>query len=745
MLDVEVPRPLGLPERRSSQAGRRTGAGPDGQARRPLECQVVHSVNGRVRLRVPALRRDPEYADRAVAVLTQCPGVYAARASVACASLVVSYDPAVVDLTEIGEWLDDARESGVAQTSVQPVHAERTPRGRPRAHPSVTALVSGGAGLAFASLGAPGLLTAGLIAISAIPIVARAARSIFSERKIGVDALDSTVMTALALQGDLPVAALSATLIAAGEYIRALTSRRSRTALAGLLSTTGRYVWAVRGKRMERLPLDSLEVGDTIVVYPGELVLVDGVVIRGQALVDQKILTGESTPVLKQAGDIVYASTVLRDGKLHVRAEQLGNATRAARIVQILEGAPLHDTRIANYAGRFADRLVLPTIGLAAGTALVTRNVSRAVSILVFDFATGIRVSVPTAVLASMHAAVRQDLLIKGGRALEELAKMDTLVFDKTGTLTIGEPQVTGVESLSEGVSRDDVLRLAAALERRLTHPAARAIVNASEERGLSIPRRDGWKYTVGLGVEAEVEGDRLVLGSAHFHRHLGIAVSKIGTSFADAAGRRGASTVFLARNGAVIGLVSYADVARAEARAVLRRLRDRGIGKLIMVTGDSARVARVVARQLGFDEVEAEVFPERKAEIVRDLQAQGHVVGVIGDGINDSPALAYADVSFSLKAGADVARETADVVLHGDLHGLAESIDFARECMRLIRQNLALVAVPNAAGMALATAGMIGPAISTALNNGSAVLASVNALRPLLPASRPLSRPPGG
>jgi Cu2+-exporting ATPase len=478
---------------------------------------------------------------------------------------------------------------------------------------------------------------------------------------------------------------------------------------------------------------DALVAGDVVVTYPGELLVVDGLVLRGRALVDQKTLTGESTPVMKRTGDTVYASTVVADGKVYVQAQAVGAQTRASLIVHLLEDAPLHDTRLANYARRYADRMVLPTFLLAGGLLALTGDVARAVSVLIIDFATGIRVSAPTTVLAAMTAAVHADILVKGGRALEQLAAVDTLVFDKTGTLTGGTPRVTQVHVLGSTASRDEVLRLAAGAEQRLTHPAAEAIVHAAQRTGLPIPERGDSRFAIGLGVRAELEGSIVLVGSVRYMAQQRVALGDEALELAGRAGRQGVSTVFVARDGELIGAVCYADVPRPEARRVLEALRARGIKHLVMVTGDNSHVAGVVARQLGIEQVEAEVFPERKAEIVRELQARGRVVGVIGDGINDSPALAYADVSISLKAASDVARETADIVLHGDLEGLPVAVDIAREALGLIRQNLVIVGAPNAAGLLLASLGVVGPVAATALNNGSNVAAALNGLRPLL------------
>ena len=684
-----------------------------------ITSEIVHQVPGRVRLRIPRLRLEPELGEHIVGFVTDQPGVQGVRVSIASASLVVEYDPVALNASDLLALL----RGGVPLDEVQPTAMQPPGRG---------ALACGALALALGLLGVPPLVTGALLAASAVPILARAVASLTQERQLSADALDATAIAVLLARGDIAAAALSASLIAGGEYIRALTARRSQGALTGLLAAQSHAVWVVRGRRKERVAADALALGDVVVVYPGELLVVDGLVVRGRALVDQKALTGESTPVLKKRGETVYASTLVVDGKLYVQAQAVGLQTRASLIVRLLEDAPLHDTRLANYARRYADRLVLPTFALAGGLLLLTGDVARAVSVLIIDFATGIRVSAPTTVLAAMTAAVHADILVKGGRALEQLATVDTLVFDKTGTLTAGTPRVIEVYVLGPDARREDVLQLAAAAEQRLTHPAAAAIVHAAQRAGVRIPERGDLRFAVGLGVRAEVEGETVVVGSRRYLSQQHIPVDAQAGELADTAGRRGASTAFVAREGEVIGAICYADVPRPEARHVLEALRARGIKHLVMVTGDNAWVAAGVARELGIEHVEAEVFPERKADIVRDLQSRGRVVGVVGDGINDSPALAYADVSISLKAASDVARETADIVLHGDLHGLPTAVDIAREALGLIRQNLLVVGAPNAAGLLLASAGAVGPVGATALNNGSSVAAALNALRPL-------------
>ena len=684
---------------------------------------LVHAIFGRSRFRIPRLRRDAEYAQNLRARVESERGVCAVRLNAGASSIVVSYDPCLLTNADI-----------LAVLMVLPAKPSRLPVRRKdavaRSH--VGALLAGAVALGLAAFGAAPWLTVLCLAASTVPVVLRAAHELRA-RRLSVDFLDALAIVILAWRGSLWPASLSAMLIAGGEYIRALTARRSRAVLVDLFGTRGQLAWVVRGERPERVPAETLGAGDIVVVYPGELILVDGTVTRGEAIVDQKSLTGESKPLMKRPGDSVFASTFVTAGQLSILTERAGRQTRADRIVQLLEEAPVHDTAIANYAARFADRFVLPT--LLAGTAifLLTRNPVRAAAVIVFDFATGIRVSVPTTVLAAMSAAaVRRNVLIKGGRAIEQLARVDTIVFDKTGTLTSGAPSVIDVGSVEGGTSPDEVLSVAAAVELRLTHPAAHAIVSAAHQRGLAIPDRRASAFAVGLGVSGEVEGQRVEVGSAQHLERAGIPIEAEAAAAAEIAGKSGASTVFVARGGRTIGWIAYADVARSEARDVLQALRAQGVRRLLMLTGDQPDVAAAVAREVGIDRVEAGVFPERKAEVVRALQERGHVVAVVGDGINDSPALGYADVSISLKDSSDVARESADVVLHDDLWGVVDALDVARHAMRVIRDDLTLVAVPNAVGFALACTGFVSPTLATALNNGSAVAAALNGLRPL-------------
>jgi Cu2+-exporting ATPase len=678
---------------------------------------------GRVRLRIPSLHFDSRYARSLVASLRERSGVREARANAYCGALIVSFDTRHVRLEDIEHWLAESIEE---QPSSQGISRGKglTERGS-----HIPELLAGAAATVLALCGAP-VLAGVLTAVSALPVAVEALRHLRRGR-VSVELLDSTAIAVMIAQRMPFGAALSATLIAGGEYIRSLTARRSRSALVSLFSSTARHTWILKDGEKHRVPAGQLRAGDAVLVYPGEQILVDGIVLGGKALVDQKVLTGESAAVRKAEGDAVFASTLVLDGKLEICAENVGRATRAHQIVQMLEEAPVHDTAIENYASAVAERFVLPALLLGGGIYAFTRNPVHAAAVIVFDLATAVRVSVPTTVLATMSAGVRADVLIKGGRALERLAAVDTIAFDKTGTLTLGTPRVTSIVSLQHERSENDVLQLAAALEQRFGHPAADAIVHAARERALSIPERDHSKYAIGEGVRASVNGFHVLVGSENYLSRKGVPLPEEARDAAASAARDGASTVFVAVDREAIGAISYQDVPRPEAKDVVRRLETLGM-RVLMVTGDVRDVGKAIGSQLGIEDVEAEVFPEHKAEIVQRLQSEGRTVAVIGDGINDSPALAYADVSLSLKGGSDVARETADIVLHGDLHGLPNAIRLAHDAMTLIHQNLAFAGASNLLGIMLAAVGILNPTFATAINNGSAVAAAVNGLRPL-------------
>ena len=480
-----------------------------------IDYSVVHRIAGRARLRVEQLRFNEDLAARIEGRLGRQPGVRHVRVSVAALSVIVEYESATVSITRIGMWRQEA--------PLEPPKRRLEERDRG----DLAALMLGAAALALNVLRVNPLVSTALVAASALPIAGRALQAAGKERRLSADALDISAVTVLGMRGSIGAAALSSSLIAAGEYIRSLTARRSRMALADLISSTDSYAWLVDGDRRVRVRAEQLEPGQTIVVYPGELIPADGIVESGVGAADERTLTGESLPAQKAERSEVFASTHLVDGKLYIRTVRTGASSHAHRLIAALESAPAHETAAANHAARFADRLVLPTIGLATVTYLLTRNIARAVSILIFDFATGIRVSAPTTTLAAMTAAARRSVVVKSGSALEKLASVDTVFFDKTGTLTSGTPEVTQVLSFDAERSGDEVLALAAAVEQRTSHPVAQAILAEAEARGLKIPTRTRSHYEIGYGMRAYVGGHRLRVGERPYMARKRIALGQ--------------------------------------------------------------------------------------------------------------------------------------------------------------------------------------------------------------------------
>jgi Cu2+-exporting ATPase len=592
-------------------------------------------------------------------------------------------------------------------------------------------LAVGAAGLAAAIFEMPVLVTRVLLAASIVPIAVRAARTGLDEHKIGVDALDGSAAILMLVSGKMKEACFMTMLIALGEFIRDKTAQRCRKIVDDLLGLSGRNAWLVKGRKRICIPADEVKVGDLVVIYPGELIPIDGFVTAGQASVDQSKLTGESMPVEVKKGGRVFAATVVLEGKVYVLCESVGMKTRAGAALEAMKEAPIHETKIQNYASLMADRLVVP-IMLGAGICFaLTHNVVRMMSMLIFDFSTGIRIAAPTAVLSSMHRAGRRGILIKNGAALERLSLVDAIIFDKTGTLTSGEPRISRVATF-DGRSESEVMSYASAVEQRQHHPASRAIIKWASHENLTVLERSDSQYLRGMGVKAIVEDHVVLVGSKRLMEVEKIdltAVNKLELELAE----QGESLAYVAIDQKFSALIAYKDQIRSEAAHAISQLKRLGIKKLVMATGDGEQVATMIARTAGITDVLSRAFPEQKAELVKQLKAAGYTVAVIGDGINDSPALAHADVALSLHGGTEAAQHGSDIVLtDGDLRRLPEAVKIARSAMGLVRQNLSLAMVPNSVGLFLAAVGLVGPAGSTLLNNGSAIAAALNSLRPL-------------
>jgi Cu2+-exporting ATPase len=527
-------------------------------------------------------------------------------------------------------------------------------------------------------------------------------------------------------------------LLGVGDLLLDHTSDRARAAIESLVRLDVSDAWRLEDGHPQRVPAHAVLVGDHIVVYPGERVPADGLVVEGEASVDEKALTGESVLHARVAGDRVLAATVVVDGRIVVAVDRVGTDTAAARIVSILQGAASKPMMLQRNVEAVANRLVAPTIGLALVAGAVTGQVDRTTSVLITDFGTGIRIAAPTAALSAMALAAREAVLVKGAQYLERLARADVVVFDKTGTLTIGEPAVLDVTPLG-GMPAHEALALAAAAEAHQRHPVAVAIRRHAEALGV-LPARSvvtDERYAIGTGLSATVNGRAVLIGRSEFLERNGVEVTRAERARARH-GELGASSLLVAVDGRLEAAIAHADTPRPESAEVIDALRARGRRQVLLMSGDTRRTAEAMGARLGVDGVLAELLPEDKAEQVKALQRGGRVVAMVGDGINDAPALALADVGISLRGGTDVALETADVVLlEGGLQRLPRAFDIADDAMRSVRHGLYTVLGPNALAIVLGALGLMPPALAAAVNNGSTIVASVIGVAPLILASR--------
>jgi heavy metal translocating P-type ATPase len=698
---------------------------------RRLAVSIAHELPGRVRLRISDA--PPEAIARLAAFIDRLDGVARARASPGSESILVLFDPGVTSARTLLDRIEEAPPTlwPAAPPAVRRPYVEWLKTG------FSTAVL---AGAVTGVVPAPVML--GAVALTAIPPFRRAMKSLASGR-VNVDVMDATAITVCLVRAEPITASIITALLALGDLVLDRTHTRARTAISRLMQLDDgeAFVLTSPDAPPKRVHPRELTPGMRIVVYPGARVPADGVIVEGSVAVDEKALTGESVPRERVAGDRVMAASVAVHGQAVVAVERAGGDTVAARIVQILEGAGSKPMTLQRNAERVADRLVLPTFGAAGAAWALSGMVDRLTSVLITDFGTGVRVAVPTSALAAMTLAARAGVLVKGATFLERLAEADTIVFDKTGTLTLGVPEVTRVVALGAW-SESEVASFAAAAEGNQSHPIADAIRRHAER--IAAPRFDAENgtesYRIGLGLHALVRGHHVLVGNARMMRENGVDPGRAEPACADL-GTSGASCVLLAVDGQLAAVIGYADAPRPESAEVVRLLKAGGRRRILLLSGDAHAPVQAIARIVGIDEAVAEVLPTNKADVVRRLKSEGRKVAMVGDGINDAPALAEADVGISLHGGTDVALETADVVLlEGGLARLPAVFEVADQAMARVKQVLGIVLVPNVLAIAAGAFGLINPVVAAIVNNGSTIAAAGHALAPLL---RRRPRPP--
>ncbi len=556
------------------------------------------------------------------------------------------------------------------------------------------------------------------------------------QRKIEVPVLDATAITVSLITKDFSTASSIMFLLGIGELLEEWTHKKSVDDLARSMSLNVSKVWLKTPENQEILVESSkIEKGDKVVVHMGNVIPFDGEVLDGDAMVNQASLTGESVPVQRTVGNSVFAGTVVEEGEITIRVKEVEGNNRFDQIVTMIEESEKLKSELEGKAEHYADKLVPWTLGATGLTYLLTRNVTKAMSILMVDFCCALKLAMPISVLSAIREASLYNVTVKGGKFLEAVAEADTIVFDKTGTLTKAHPTVVDVVNFNDEYSSDDMLRVAACLEEHFPHSMAKAVVDAASKKGLSHEEmHTKVEYIVAHGIATSINGKRTVIGSYHFVFEDEKCVVPEGKKPLFESLPLYYSHLYLAIEGKLSAVICIEDPLRDEAAAVVTSLKKAGISKVVMMTGDSERTASVIAKKVGVDEYYAEVLPEDKAAFVEKEKAKGRKVIMIGDGINDSPALSAANVGIAISDGAEIAREIADITVGSDdLYQIVTLKYISNALMKRIKSNYRKIVGFNSGLIALGVAGVLPPTTTALLHNGSTILISVNSMKNLL------------
>lgn len=556
-------------------------------------------------------------------------------------------------------------------------------------------------------------------------------------RKIDVPVLDMVSIGAALATGDVPTAGNVMFMLSISEALEDYTRKKTRGALTESLALNVDLVWRrSRNGSEEQVPYSALAVDDIVIVRSGSVIPVDGTVLCGNAEVNEASMTGESVPRHKDTGKTVYAGTTVESGKIDVRVDAVHSDTRLSRIVKLIDRSEKFKAQLQSRAEELADRIVPYSLGAAAIVYALTQNTTRAVSVLMVDFSCALKLATPIAVISAMREAATHKIAVKGGKFLEAFARADTIVFDKTGTLTTSSPRVAHVIAMP-GFDEDFVLKTAACLEEHFPHSVARAIVDYARERNLPHLGEDHAEveYVVAHGISSFVNGTPAKIGSYHFiAEDAKIPIPDAAYEALEGVAAR-TSNIYLSIGNELAGIIAVEDPPRKEAAEAISMLRDAGIKHVVMLTGDGEHAASAVARRLGIDDYRAHILPEDKAKIVSEIKAGGSTVIMIGDGINDSPALSCADVSVAMRDASDLAREVADVsLLSADLRDLAVLRRISAALIRRVDSNYKAIVGFNGTLLLLAATGSISPSVSAFLHNASTTAFCIRSGRALLP-----------
>lgn len=566
--------------------------------------------------------------------------------------------------------------------------------------------------------------------VGGFPIFKLAAVNVFTRFDLTAGVMVSIAMIAALLIGEYSAAALVAFMMLVGEMLENFTMARADNALNELSSLTPDDVTVLRDGREVVTPIVGVRAGDVVLVRPGGRIPVDGQVVRGHAAVDQAAITGESLPLDKTVGDTVYAGTLCSGGALEVRVTKVGAETTLGNMIRLVREARATQAPVQRIANKYAQYLIPLALSIAVVTYFLTRDIVRSITVLIVICPCALVLATPTALVAAIGNAAKRGILVKNGTAMEQIGRVDIVAFDKTGTLTLGEPRVTEAICF-DGLGPTELLRLAASAERPSEHPLARAIVAAAHAQGIETQLPDDFETMPGHGVAARIDGRQVVIGDGMLAK-VNVELHPAAVQRAELHAGQGQKVIPVAVDRAVVGLLVVADTIRPESAAAVARLKELGVRETVLISGDNARVAEGVAATLGVDRVYADALPEAKLDLIREYQAQGLRVAFIGDGVNDAPALAVADIGIAMGGGGTaVAAETADIVLLADqLDRVPALIEMSRSSLGVIKANVIFSMSWNMLSVLLSMTGVIGPVFGAVMHELSALPVVANSAR---------------
>ncbi len=678
-----------------------------------------HCLPGRLRVHNPLLYRRNSFCKQIEKDLGNWPAVTEFKANNLTGNVTISFDPGKTDAEGIVCFLDKS----MAEMLTGDMSLDQKKMGQ--FEYSTASFVSA---VLFPEAVALNTLS---VLYTGYPIFKKAAVAI-RHGKVKVDILDTAVIGGCLAAGQISVAAFMVWVVALADKIQDKTSQSTGEMLSHIFGNQPRFAWVEKGGKEIQVPISSIKMGGAVIVHSGEAVPLDGEVCGGSALVDQSALTGESQPVEKRKGEKAFACTTVISGEIRMTVEKTGGDTIAGKIQQIITEASEHKTKAHSVGEMIADKAVIPTL-LMGGVGMAVGGPSTALAVINSDFGTGIRVAAPTLLLCHLIAMAKRGILVKRGEAFDKIANVEVFMFDKTGTLTEETPRITETISLDKKYTPEQIMGWAAAAERHVTHPIARAIVEKAAEMKLPMPEKEKAKFRIGLGVEVTVGKKNIKVGSARYLAEEGVKIPAQATARIAAFSKNGVGVILVSVNNILSGIIGLKTVPRKDAFETIKYLRARGVKEIVLISGDHEDVTRSVAAELGVDKYYAGVLPHQKADYVKKYKAEGKIVAMVGDGVNDGPALSLADVSISLKGASSIATDTADIIfMDGHFEKIHVLFENAYEFKKGIAASFRLIAIPNAICIIGALLRFWGLGASLIFNNFFNILATVKAMGPL-------------